>query len=56
MLRVLFMSDAPWPSCRWCQKAAGSMTMEHALSGAFHTLLAGKLIALEGIEAEKTPT
>lgn len=35
---------------------AGGMTMEHALSGAFHTLLAGKLMALEGIEWEKTPT
>ena len=27
------------------QAAAGSMVMEHALSGAFHTLLAGRLLA-----------
>ena len=30
--------------------AAGSMVMEHALSGAFHSLLAAKLLALDGAE------
>lgn len=28
--------------------AVGSMVMEHALNGAFHTLLAGRLLALNG--------
>ena len=36
--------------------AAGNMVMEHALSGAFHTLLALKLLALDGAEGEKGDT
>ena len=31
--------------------AAGCMVMEHALSGAFHSLLAAKLMALDGAES-----
>ena len=34
--------------------AAGGMVMEHALSGAFHSLLATKLMALDGTAAEET--
>ena len=34
--------------------AASRMVMEHALSGAFHSLLATKLMALDGTAAEET--
>ena len=34
--------------------AAGRMGMEHALNGAFHSLLATKLMALDGTTAEET--
>ena len=36
------------------EAAVGSMVMEHALSGAFHTLLALKLLALDGAEAPQS--